>query len=550
MAGSKISKIVISKNDESKVIALVRVNGHLETIELGSERSILWLKSQYFQAHKEIASDESCRSVIDILRAGARFGEKIQHEHTYKRIALVNGQIFYDLCSPDWKLVKIERDSITITSHNENLPIFLKSNNQSEQAEPCLCPHGDPLEEFCKLIRMPNNLLFKVHLISMFIDSIPVPIMVISGQQGSIKSTQSGLVKRLIDPSGAKIEDNLSHFPKSIDDLNLHLANNHLVAFDNVSYISDETSDVLCKAITGAGYPKRKYYTDSEEIILKFQRKIILNGITVNIDNGDLAERSIQYYTQKIPSNQRITSEEVENRFKSLLSDVLGQIFLILQKAIQNHSIVKNELKELPRMADFAVWGEAISMALGNKMGVFSQVYKKSMDESNEILNENNPIIGLIDQELGEKAEITIPVGEFYSKLQNFASQTHHDTRNRSFPKSPNKLRASIVRIKPILDEENITIEFVKNSSSGFTKNATLLKIRKQPHHPHQAHLNENSDHQDGIFFDKPFKEQIMPDSISNMKGEPSEHSEHSEHTIPELLDSHVQCYRKHHGIA
>ena len=64
--------------------------------------------------------------------------------------------------------------------------------------------------------------------------------------------------------------DNLLHFPKNTDDLNIHLSNNLVATFDNVGRITDEQSDTLCKDVTGAGYSKRQIYTDSQEIILRF----------------------------------------------------------------------------------------------------------------------------------------------------------------------------------------------------------------------------------------------------------------------------------------
>jgi len=479
-AKKNIVKIIISQNDSSRVYALIKSDDHLETIELGSVSSVSWLKAKYYDEKKEILSDESYKSLIDLIRAKAQFSDKIPRESIHKRIAFVGNEIYYDLCSKKWELVKITCDSVSIVKHGVGTPVFHRSNNQASQIEPNLRFNGDPLEEFCSLIRMSKNTLFKVHLVSFLLEQIPVPVMVIIGQQGSIKSTQSGLMKSIVDPSGDKIEDNLSHFPKTIDDLNIHLLHNSLVAFDNVSYVSDEISDVLCKAITGAGYPKRKYYTDSEETILKFQRKVILNGITVNVDNGDLAERSIQYFTQKVQGISRLTVQEVEAKFKQLLPDVLGQILVILQKSLQNYAQTKEEIKSLPRMADFAIWGESISQSLGNNKGEFLRLYKLAIDQNNDMLNENNPIIPFLEQEMIGKDTMVIPAGQFFESIHAFAQSQHYDTQGRNFPRQANRLRAYLTRSKPMLDENNLTVEIYKNTENpNFTKNATLIRVRK-----------------------------------------------------------------------
>lgn len=284
----------------------------------------------------------------------------------------------------------------------------------------------------------------------------------------------------MIDPAGTKLEDQLSHFPKSIDDLNIHLANNYLTAFDNVSYISEEVSDTLCKAITGASYPKRTLYRDTDESILKYQRKIVLNGITANIDRADLAERTIQYFTEKVPENQRLTSKEVMEKFKELLPRLLGQIFKTLQKAIKLYMTVKNELIELPRMADFMIWGETISRALDNKEKQFVKLYKEALEKGSELLNENSPIIQFLEELLGKENTMDMQALHFHSKFKQYAISNHFETDGRNFPKSSTKIRGYFRRVKPILDHENYRIEMERNTSdTRFTKGSTIVKIRK-----------------------------------------------------------------------
>ncbi len=89
---------------------------------------------------------------------------------------------------------------------------------------------------------------------AMCLEEYPIPLMVILGEHGSIKTTIAKSVKNIIDPSG----ENISSLPTKTDDLILHFANRYLVNFDNVSNINDEHSDILCRAITGEGQSKRK----------------------------------------------------------------------------------------------------------------------------------------------------------------------------------------------------------------------------------------------------------------------------------------------------
>ncbi len=477
----KIKRIVVSQNDSSRVYALVEINEHNETIELTTSRAVSWLKSSYYKEKSEFYPNQTYEDVLNLVRSNAQFSDKVEHEEIHKRIAYVNDGIYYDLCTPDWEIVKISKDTVEIGGHgDDNFPLFSRSKNQSRQDLPCLSPTDDVLEKFCNLLRIENRLLFKCHLISMFLESTPTPIMAIIGEQGSIKSTQSALIRMLVDPTGTKKEDNLSHLPNSIDDLNIHFYHNYLPAFDNVSHISKEFSDVFCKAITGGGYPKRQLYSTDEEVILKFKRKFIINSISINIENGDLNERTIQYFTKMLPKSERKTDEQIQNEFNRIKIDLLGQIFITLQKALRIKDDVRTEIKELPRMADFAIWGETISQVMGYSKGAFMEQYQKTISESNEILVESTPIISYVLEMIGDKTEALIPVGSFFEGLRNYAEKNKFDTKAHTFPKAPNKLRNSIYRIKPLLRENGYEINIIRNTqNNGFVKNVSLIRIEK-----------------------------------------------------------------------
>lgn len=479
----KVKRIIISHNDSSRVYALVEINGHHETIELGTAKSISWLRSSYYKGKSEFYPNQVYEDVLNLVKSNAQFSDKIPTEEIHKRVAFIGDAIYYDLCTQDWKIVKITKDGVMISGHgDDNSPLFGRSKNQSRQTEPCFNPSGDPLERLCELLRIENRLLFKCHLASMFLEGIPTPIMVFLGEQGSIKSTDSAFVRMIVDPSGNGKDDNLSHLPNVMDDLNLHFYHNYLPAFDNVSYISKEMSDVFCKVITGAGYPKRQLYSTDEEVTLKFKRKFVINGISINIDSGDLNERTIQYYTKALPKSERKTDEHTLREFKMILADLLGQIFITLQHALRIKDAVSTEIKELPRMADFAIWGESIAQALGHQKGEFLEQYQKSISESNDILTESTPTIPYVLEIMGDKTSQKISVTSFFEGLKNYAEKNKFDTHAYTFPKAPNKLRPIINRIKPLLRENGYEINIIKNTqNNGFAKNSSLVLIERLP---------------------------------------------------------------------
>lgn len=481
-ANNSIREILISGTDSSKFYAKIRINDHYELLDLESKDAISWLKSSFYRKNQEFYGDEVYQNVLSLIKSTARFNEKIQSTEVNKRIASDNESCYIDLATPDFKLVKITADELKIVNHGENTPYFTRSKNQSRIPEPTFYIESKPLPRFLKLVRMENDSLFPIHLIASFLQHIPTPIFFISGQEGSTKTTRSSLIKNVIDPSGDKITDQVGSFGRNVDDWSVTFANNYLIGFDNVSQITEEQSDKLCKAVTGDNYPKRKNYSDSEEVVLKYQRKIILSGIGLNIEHIDLVRRIIQYSTNGISKEQRMTLRDIIAEFKSIQSELLGFICNTLQQAYKIYPEVSKEITELPDMADFAVWGECISRALGNEPNKFLSDYEARRENTNDISNEGNCIIPFLESQFSgtDSSEIVNQSGYWFGKLEHFATENGYDKKSRNYPKGSNKLRSWIERSKSSLDLAGFKVSFETNTTrKGFTKNSVLMIVRK-----------------------------------------------------------------------
>ncbi len=477
-----IQKVFVSSSDSSQFYGLVDIDGHKETINLNSNHAISWLKVRYFEAKEKFHGIKMYESVIGLIRDQALFSKNIEPTSISKRVYSDNESIFIDLGNPDWKLVKIATDTCCIVEHGIDTPIFARGKSQSRIPEPNFEYNGNPIEEFCKLVRMSTDSVFPIHLMSMFLSHISSPMIVIIGQEDSAKSDRSALIKMLVDPSGEKLDEQLGQFGRNDDDLNVRFANNYMVVFDNLSDITAEQSDTLCKAVTGASYSKRQNYSDADEVILKFQRKIILNGISVNIEHSDLTRRSIHYITERIPQDQKLTRSQVMKQFKAILPELYGQIFDVLSIAIEYYDEVIETVQEIPGMAEFAIWGECISRALGVESGVFLSDYAHRLESNSDMLNENNCIVSFFEHtfENISETEITYQNGKWFGLLESFATSEGIDKKSRNYPKSSSQLKPWINRSKPLLHQHHWEVKFEKNTThKEFTKNATLMTVKK-----------------------------------------------------------------------
>ena len=474
---SKTLKTVRSANNPAEVYCMVESGGTKRVIELGSQDSRDWLIATYYKETGKILGTDAYDVVLKLVKACASNGG-VPSEKVYRRIALVDGVLYYDLCNDSRELVRVASDSIRIVRHGEDTPMFQSSLNQSAQVTPDLGSWPDAIGEMCRLLRM-DTLLFRVHLISFFLEKVATPIMLITGQQGSIKSTQSGLIKRMVDPTGSELEDNLTNFPKKLDDLCIRLNNDQVIAFDNLSRITPEQSDTLCMATTGGKITKRQLYTDADEKVLRIRRKIVINGITLEIERGDLMERIVIYQTSAVPADQMKTAAEVEEEFKRLLPLFLGAVFGILQEAIRMESSVKKSFHKRARMATFEMWGECISRALENDPGAFQKEYGQSRQDSNDLLNEETPLAPFLAELLNGEVEIVVSFKEFFVRLKAYAEENQYDTKSGGFPKAANRLRGYITRYRPLVTDAGYSIEIQRNTKKNrFSKNARLIKIR------------------------------------------------------------------------
>ena len=134
-------------------------------------------------------------------------------------------------------------------------------------------------------------------------------------------------------------------------------------------------------------------------------------------------------------------------------------------------------------MADFAIWGECISRALGQEPNKFLNEYEARRNSTNELLSENNLIIPFLDYEFSgiDNEELVFQNGTWFAKVEKFATDNGYDKRSRNYPKSSNKLRSWIERSKAILDKSEYSIHFEKNSNrTGFSKNSTLMIVKRK----------------------------------------------------------------------
>jgi hypothetical protein len=430
------------------------VDTHREIRRIDSSAVKDWIAGLAFNNEGKVVGSEVVENVIRILRAKARFeGPRCP---LHNRVAMIDGDIWYDLSDDQWRAGHITRSGWKVV---ERPPIiFRRYVHMKTQALP---EHGGNIDDFFKLHNLPigdgDELLYKVHQIVIAIPDIPRCIEELSGEQGCAKSTGQSLTKQLIDPSlvgeGKLPED---------DNLVLVLEHHYIPFFGNITEIDHDQSNTLSRAVTGEGHETRELYTNDDAWIRAFFRAILMNGINTISGLPDMRDRVVSFELRTITDDERRTDKEYKERFEKIRGRCLGAVFDILSKALAVHDDL--HIDRLPRMADYCEWGEAVAIAMGFKPGSFVDAYKENRGMLNRATLDDDLVGGALSRLLEEQADHTFigTASELLGSLEPVATAMKIDVKKvRGWPKQPTSLARRVRVIQANLKNDGYAVDKV-----------------------------------------------------------------------------------------
>lgn len=431
-------------------------DGHKEVWAIGSSDFKSWLHQLFYDETGKPAKKDAIFQVIEVLTAKARFSQD-EAIPLFARVAEKDGVFWYDLTNQEWQAIKITEDGWAI--EDDPPVLFTRYRHQKPQVVP---RKGGAVERVLDYVNLgAYHTLFLCWLVAAFIPGIPHPILILFGEKGAAKTTTSSLLKQIIDPSALE-----TLTLPNLRSLLINLQQHWFLDFDNISHISDETSDTLCRAITGGAIQLRKLFTDSEDCIYSFLRCITLNGINNVANRPDLLDRSILMELKRIPEEERRELKELQRDFEESLPGILGGILDTLSKAMAIYPTVK--LDKLPRMADFARWGYAIGEALGGKGQEFLSEYTANIESQNvEVLN-SDVVATLMVAFMQDRAEWHGRVSDLFIELSAIAPAYGISPLSRDFPSQPNVLSRRLNSIRSNLEIAGISFESRPKTTGTF----------------------------------------------------------------------------------
>ena len=214
----------------------------------------------------------------------------------------------------------------------------------------------------------------------------PYPVLVLNGEQASGKSTLARILRLLIDPQACPV----LALPESTRDLMATALNGWLLVYENISTIPDWLSDCVCQLAFGGGFASRTLFTNDERTVIYAQRPVILVGIDDFVARGDLRDRAVFLNLNPIPRSRRRTESSIWPAFQADYPRIMGGVLDAIAGGLRELPNV--QVSDLPRMADYAVWGEATSRALGWGNETFLAAYNDNRRHASAAILDDSPL--------------------------------------------------------------------------------------------------------------------------------------------------------------
>lgn len=435
---------------------------------VGSRNFRRWLSGKFYEQESKGFSGEVFSQVVNSLEGQAIY-QKVT-KNLYTRVARVGTTIYYDL-GDDETVVEIVPGTWRIT---ETCPVrFRRFPHQKKQVVPETGGELTKLLDYFNLSKSYEKLLLMTYAVTILVPTIPRVALIITGEQGAAKSTGLAALRALIDPSEAALLSPMKDASGLFETASQH----YCLYLDNLSYITDEVSDTLCRLVTGGSYSKRKLYTDDEQIHISLKVAVGLTGINLVANRADLLDRSLILTFERIPDDKRMDEEEFWHKFEEDRPKLLGALFTALAKALETYPTLV--LHHKPRMADYARYATSVAVALGYTAEEFYAAYSENTNRQNQAALDSSPTAQVIVKFMEERSHWHGSSTELH-KLLAVIAETHNlaGGGQGGFPRSAHHLWQRINVVRPNLVAAGIQ---VTHQEESMYSTITIRKVQSEP---------------------------------------------------------------------
>ena len=177
---------------EGAAFADVVIGGHRATWPLASEEFENWLTHGFYLERKRAPSPSAMKNAIRSLAACAKFEGERREVHL--RAAEFGGRIYLDLADEEWRTIEIDSEGWRVLG---DAPIRFRRTS-SMRALP-VPQRGGSIDQLRRFVNLSANdfILFVAGLLDALRPGRPHPVLFLTGEEGSAKSTAATIARSL-----------------------------------------------------------------------------------------------------------------------------------------------------------------------------------------------------------------------------------------------------------------------------------------------------------------------------------------------------------------
>jgi hypothetical protein len=314
--------------------------------------------------------DTIVSAVVRTLEAWARrSGEK---RKVFVRRGWHDGILYIDRAAPDGSVIRVDASGYEVVPLDQ-CPVRFQHDIAMDKLP--IPMSGGSISELWKVVRVKRKQdqdLVSGFIIGCYAPHGPFCGLAVYGQYGSAKSMLLELVASLVDPS--KVSP--GSMSESEENTVIHAQRVALLQYDNLTELSKEQSNTLCRIVQGNGFRTRLLYSNFGEVVMNAELSVLANGISQFVTSPDLVDRFTTVTLERIPKGGRKERRELRDAFALDRPKILGAFLNAISKGLARNDFTRPA--NLPRLADHAVWVSRCEFWLGMQEGG----YIKAMEAS------------------------------------------------------------------------------------------------------------------------------------------------------------------------
>ena len=362
-------RFIVDQHDD---IYVVIPKPFTQIASVDSQRGKDYLTKIVFDQTGRAPSIQLLERELGVLKANQRlFGKRDQ---THNRIAQEGSSHYLDL--GDGRRVVFPGDGTWDVRENHTV-FFIRGSSYGTLPEPVRVISAATaftgMQSWLQSwgLRDDKAALLLVAMINMLRPGVTQLIIQIHGPAGSAKSTLQTQLAGFIDPT---VSGNRPMTKLTESDIAAVASNVRILCADNLSKLSVDEQDLMCKIATGTVLAFRRLYTQNEVFQTEVRAPFIITSLVPVIKAADALSRTL---TVSLPPKQNHrSSEDVQAEYEAMKPKLLGHVCELFAAAVKRLPEVKLQRQWEGRLVDYQQLGEAVFQAGGHGPGAFLSIFE------------------------------------------------------------------------------------------------------------------------------------------------------------------------------